>query len=77
MEVYRMFEGKTQNEIYHMLETDPALLASVRQASELVKIFKELSKEDKEIVIKGCDAIGAKRTADALRQIAGMESPLK
>ena len=37
-----MFEGKTQNEIYHMLETDPALLASVRQASELVKIFKEL-----------------------------------
>ena len=27
-----MFEGKTQNEIYHMLETDPALLASVRQA---------------------------------------------
>ncbi len=65
-----MFEGKTVEEVYKILEKDPELLETVKQVSELRQGFKDLSEEDKEMIIKTCDSLGAIKLSSALRTIA-------
>ena len=69
-----MFEGKTVEEVYKILEENPELLDTAKQISELRQDFKDLSEEDKEIIIKTCDSLGAKKFSAALRTIAANES---